>query len=72
MCAVTALPTYDLGPGQGRDELVVNVVIYGVLLALVLALLWIVTLFVRAVREERTSRRAPVRSRSPEPVARRP
>lgn len=51
-----ALPTYDMGPGHGRDELVLNVVVYGVAIALLLSLLWIVLLFVQAARESRRDR----------------
>jgi hypothetical protein len=47
------LPTYDLGPGHARDEVIVNVVLYAAVLALLLCLLWIALLFVQAVRESK-------------------
>lgn len=36
-----ALPAYDLGPGREGDELVVNLILYGMALALVLSMLWV-------------------------------
>jgi hypothetical protein len=36
-----ALPTYDLGPGRGSDELVINVILYGMVTALLLAMAWV-------------------------------
>ena len=60
-----ALPTYDLGPGRGQDELIVNLVIYAVLGALLLAVLWIAWLFIQAVREQQSASE-PTLSRSPD------
>ena len=37
-----ALPAYDLGPDRAGDELVINVILYGMALALVLSMLWVV------------------------------
>jgi hypothetical protein len=63
--ALTALPTYDLGPGRGQDELIVNLVIYGGLAALLLTALWIMRLSLRAAREPQTVPE-PTLSRSPD------
>ena len=37
-----ALPTYDLGPGRETDELIVNLIVYGMSVALLLSVLWVV------------------------------
>jgi hypothetical protein len=39
-----ALPTYELGPGRETDELVVNLILYGMVLALLLSMLWVVVM----------------------------
>lgn len=50
------VPTYDLGPGRSTEELIANVVIYGVLGALLLALAWIGWLLIMAIAEQRRQR----------------
>ncbi|MDT7536815.1 MAG: hypothetical protein QOI82_400 [Actinomycetota bacterium] len=37
-----SLPTYDLGPGHESDELVINVILYGMATALLLSMAWVV------------------------------
>jgi hypothetical protein len=36
-----ALPSYDLGPGRESDELVINLILYGMAVALLLSVLWV-------------------------------
>jgi hypothetical protein len=35
------LPAYDLPPGRETDELIVNLILYGMVLALLLAMAWV-------------------------------
>jgi len=37
-----ALPAYELGPGRETDELLLNVILYGMGIALVLSMAWVV------------------------------
>ena len=37
-----ALPTYDLGPGRESDELLLNAILYGMGIALLLSMAWVV------------------------------
>ena len=37
-----ALPAYDLGPGRETDELVINLILYGMVIALLLSMAWVV------------------------------
>jgi hypothetical protein len=73
MIATSALPYYDLGPGHPRDEVLANAIIYAMVGAFLLSLLWLAVLFVRAVREERaklpTPDPDPIRRRTPAPRA---
>jgi hypothetical protein len=47
------LPTYDLGPGRDQDELVVNVLVYGMFLALLLTVLWVLLPFAQHRRQRK-------------------
>ena len=37
-----ALPAYELGPGRESDELLLNVILYGMGIALLLSMAWVV------------------------------
>ena len=39
-----ALPAYDLGPGREGDELLLNVILYGMAVALLLSMLWVLVI----------------------------
>jgi hypothetical protein len=56
MNVTTALPTYELGPGQSSEELVINVLLYGMLLALLLTIAWVLRPFGEALRGRRRDR----------------
>jgi hypothetical protein len=47
---------YDLGPGRGQDELVINLLLYGMLLALLLTVAWVLRPFGEILRERRRRR----------------
>ncbi|MDT7573023.1 MAG: hypothetical protein QOE05_3197 [Actinomycetota bacterium] len=52
-----ALPAYDLGPGRETDELVVNLILYGMVVALVLSMAWVVLVpLAQAYRDKRRNR----------------
>jgi hypothetical protein len=51
-----ALPAYDLGPGREGDELLLNLIVYGMGIGLLLTVLWVLLPFAQAVRERRRSR----------------
>lgn len=49
-----ALPAYDLGPGRQGDELLLNVIIYGMAVALLLSMLWVLVVpFAQNYRDRR-------------------
>jgi hypothetical protein len=51
-----ALPVYELGPGRGGDELLLNVILYGMTIALLLSMLWVVVVpVVQSYRDRRRS-----------------
>jgi len=37
-----ALPAYELGPGRESDELLLNVILYGMGIALLMSMAWVV------------------------------
>ena len=52
-----ALPAYDLGPGRGGDELLLNVILYGMVSALLLSMAWVILVpLAQSYRDRRRSR----------------
>jgi hypothetical protein len=60
MNAVLTLPTYQLGPGRSHEELVVNLLIYGMVLALLLTIAWVLRPFAESLRARRRDREGSV------------
>jgi hypothetical protein len=54
--APMALPTYELGPGRGHEELVINLLVYGMLLALLMTVAWVLRPFAENLRNRRRDR----------------
>jgi len=51
-----ALPTYELGPGQQGNELVLNVILYGMVIGLLLSMAWVILVpMVQTYRDRRRS-----------------
>jgi hypothetical protein len=53
---LTGLPTYQLGPGQSDKELIVNLLLYGMLLALLLTMAWVLRPMGESLRRRRRDR----------------
>jgi hypothetical protein len=52
-----SLPAYDLPPGRENDELIINLILYGMVLALVLAMAWVLIYpFAQGYLERRRNR----------------
>jgi hypothetical protein len=52
-----ALPSYQLGPGRETDELLVNVILYGMGIALLLSMLWVVVVPIAQTYRDRRRER---------------
>ena len=48
---LTGLPAYPM-PGDPTGEIIVNVILYGTVLALLLSMLWVVVLFLKERRQD--------------------
>ena len=54
---IRALPAYDLGPGRESDELVINLILYGMAVALLLSMLWVLVVPIAQTYLERRRNR---------------
>ena len=62
-----ALPTYDLGPGREGDELLINVILYGMGVALVLSMLLVLVVPIAQTYRERRRGTSSGEAASPQP-----
>jgi hypothetical protein len=56
---VNALPIYEMGPGHSQEELVINLVLYGMVLALLVTVLWVLWPFGQHLRNRGESSDSP-------------